>query len=159
MTLHQYPLHICMSCSVYFLFLLLILPFQIQFISITYTVVPKWAALCISCFYSRFRLNHPSFSWILFQIYIHFRLNSYPLHIRELLSVFPGFRPNPVLPTIYIFHWLIYQIFKYISNIYPFQIKIHIHISCFYSRFINFRSNSYPFQIQYISISDPIHIN
>ena len=94
-----------------------------------------------------------------FQTYIHFRLNSYPLHIRELLSVFPGFRPNPVSPTIYIFHWLIYQIFKYISNIYPFQIKIHIYISFFYSRFINFRSNSYPFQIQYISISDPIHIN
>ena len=103
-----------MSCSVYFMFLLPILPFQIQSISISYPIHIHFRSnsnplhICLSCFvYFQFLIPVQTLSNTYYidslsntyPIYIHFRSNSYPLHIllyqNKLLYVFSVFTPHP----------------------------------------------------------------
>ena len=134
-----------MSCSVYFMFLLPILPFQIQSISISYPIHIHFRSnsnplhICLSCFvYFQFLIpvqtlsntNYIDSLSNTYPIYIHFRSNSYPLHIllyqNKLLCVFPIFTTDLDL-IIPLFHG---YYTKYISNLYPFQI---IYISITYT--------------------------
>ena len=102
------------SCSVCFLVRIMIYPFQIQFISISYLIRIHFRSnlyplhICMRCFvYFLFLIPVQTLSNTYYidslsntyPIYIHFRSNSYPLHIllyqNKLLCVFSVFIPHP----------------------------------------------------------------
>ena len=111
-----------------------------------------------------------------YQIHIHYRYNSYQLHVllsqNDLLSVFSAFSPNPDY-IIHLFHW---SCIKNISNSYTLQIKFtsftysvvpkwaalwifrfspnpFFIIHLFHWNCIKYISNSYPLHIKFILIT------
>ena len=137
-TIHYIGCCTKISCSVCFLFIIMIYPFQIQFISISYLIRIHFRSnlyplhICMRCFVYFQTLSTTYYIDIIsntYLIHIHFRSNLYPLHIllyqNKLLCVFPVYTPDSDL----IIHLLHGYYTKDISNSYPFQIKI-ISITC-----------------------------